>query len=108
MNPRAILREAADRGLTIRRSGSKLKLRGPVDVLEEMRPRIAAAKPSIMALLAEEEACGIVAATLAAKFARAVATGSGWLCARCRRIGRVDADAICTFCRGEESAVCDR
>jgi hypothetical protein len=38
MNPRAILREAADRGVTVRRNGSSLKLRGPVDVIEELRP----------------------------------------------------------------------
>jgi hypothetical protein len=100
MNPRAILREAADRGVTVRRSGPNLKVRGPVDALEDLRPRIAAAKPAIIAILtAEDEACGIVAATLAVNFARAVAAGSGWMCARCQRIGRVDANAICTFCQ---------
>jgi hypothetical protein len=41
-----------------------------------------------------DRARAIVAATLAANLARAVAAASGWLCVRWHKIGRVDANAI--------------
>ena len=112
MSARAVLREAADRGVKIGRSGALLDVVGPVDVIEELRPRIVAAKADLLAILAEDSevalvalvpapiyrADAIIAATMAENLARAVANRSGWLCARCHKIGLVDTRGVCTYC----------
>lgn len=47
----ALVDQARADGLDIQINGDKLKLRGPAEVVEQWKPRIAASKPEIMAAL---------------------------------------------------------
>lgn len=51
MSAHALLDQARADGLELQPNGDKLKLRGPADVVERWKPRIAANKPEILAAL---------------------------------------------------------
>ncbi len=52
----ALIEEARTDGLELRSNGEKLKLLGPVEVVERWKPRIAASKPEILAVLSAPRA----------------------------------------------------
>jgi hypothetical protein len=60
MTPTAIIRRAAELGLSIQPDGENLRVRGPREAIAEIAPAIAANKPEILRVLGGGEAANDV------------------------------------------------